>query len=220
MTMLKKENKKVLYFEGAGCSGTERNDVINCRIRTAFTNNNGEEIYLELSSAPIYNKKEVERHWLHVDHLFYIINGIGDENINGIRSDWQDLRENYNYTIGDITKWINKHLNCNFDSIEVLPDLAGYRVHGDNRSYNLVDKFEYNKELTVKREEIKKYFYELEKSEGKKYPNFGLWVDADNKNILHLLRHFNGYNKHWTINTDVENWIDSITEAKLGKYGC
>ena len=28
--------KKTLYFEGAGC--VPRNDVENCRIRTAFTN--------------------------------------------------------------------------------------------------------------------------------------------------------------------------------------
>ena len=35
---------KVLYFEGAGC--VPCNDVENCRIRTAFTNNEGEKVYI------------------------------------------------------------------------------------------------------------------------------------------------------------------------------
>jgi len=74
--------------------------------------------------------------------------------------------------------------------------------------------------VTKLREEIKKHFYDLEKSEGKKYPNFSLWVDEKDIHLLHLLRHFNGYNKHWSIRTDTENWKDSIQETKLGKYAC
>ena len=45
--------EKTLYFEGAGCSGTKRNDVENCRIRTAFHNDKGESIYLELTSCEV-----------------------------------------------------------------------------------------------------------------------------------------------------------------------
>jgi len=148
-------NKKTLYFEGAGMSETKRNDLNNCRIRTAFINLDGKEIYLELGSGNIYNKKEKEidkKYFLVVDHLFYIVEGIGDENKTGITKDRQDLRENYNYSNKDITKWINKNLNCNFDNIEILPDLAGYRVHAENRGYNLADNFIYNKDLTAKRE--------------------------------------------------------------------
>jgi len=216
-------NKKTLYFEGAGMSETKRNDLNNCRIRTAFINLDGKEIYLELESGNIYNKKEKEidkKYFLVVDHLFYIIDGIGNENENGIRHNHLDLRENYLYNNDDITAWINKNLNCKFDDVEILPNLAGYRVHGDNRSYNLVENFIYNKELTAKREEVKEYFNKLEKSEGKKYPNFSIWVDEKDLNILHLLRYFNGCNKHWEINTDLNNCIDEIKETKLGQYGC
>lgn len=42
---------KILYFEGAGMEGTQKNDVENCRIRTAFTNDLGEKIYLEVTSG-------------------------------------------------------------------------------------------------------------------------------------------------------------------------
>lgn len=42
--------------------------------------------------------------------------------------------------------------------------------------------------------------------------------------MLHLLRHFNGYNKHYIINVEsgesVEDWVASMTEAPLGRYGC
>jgi hypothetical protein len=214
--------KKVLYFEGAGWAGadTSKNTIGNCRIRTAFTNNEGKKIYFEASAAAIYDKKTITRYWLYIDHVFYITGDNNDCNKNSIKFDWQDLRDNYNYSKEDITKWINENLNCSFDTIEILPDLSGYRVHGDNRTYNMMEDYNYNSELIQKREEIHKYFYELEKSEGKQYPNFSLWVDDNDIHLLHLLRHYNGYNKHWSIRTDAENWKDTITETILGKYAC
>lgn len=43
---------KTLYFEGAGWSDTDSStNVGNCRIRTAFTNDDGRQIYLEMSSG-------------------------------------------------------------------------------------------------------------------------------------------------------------------------
>lgn len=213
---------KTLYFEGAGWSEADssKETIGNCRIRTAFTNNEGKEIYLEMQTAPKYKGKIIERYGLYIDYVHYITDDKDDCNNSRIPYDYRNTVDNYNYSNEDITKWINKHLNCSFKDILALPDLAGYRVHKDNRGYNLVDTFNYGIELTIKRENIKEHFNELEKSEGKKYPNFSLWVDEENKNILHLLRHFNGYNKHWTICTDGENWIDTIKETKLGKYGC
>lgn len=69
------------------------------------------------------------------------------------------------------------------------------------------------------RRKLKKIEYELEKSEGKKYPNLSLWVDENNPELLHLLRHFPGYNRHWEIK-NTENWKENMQETKLGKYAC
>ena len=216
---------KVLYFEGAGWSeaDTSINTIGNCRVRTSFINNEGKQIYLEMGTGFIYNeksKKEIERYYLHIDHVFYITGDNDDCNKNQIKYDWKNSKDNYSYSKEDITRWVNNNLNCSFDTIEVLPDLGGYRVHGDNSTYNLMENYNYNPELIIKREEIQRHFYELEKTEGKQYPNFTLWVDSNDINLLHLLRHFNGYNKHWSIRTDIENWKDSIQEIKLGEYGC
>lgn len=218
----KTKTLKTLYFEGAGMfqADSSKNTIGNCRIRTAFTNNENKQIYLEISAAPKYKGRELAEYKLRINFCYYITDDENSYNNNRMKYH-NDAIKNYNYSIKDITKWINNNLNCNFDNIEVLPDLAGYRVHKEKRGcYNLVDNFIYDIELTKKREQIYQYFYELEKSEGKKYPNFSLWVNKENKNILHLLRHFNGYNKHWSINTDVENWLDSLIECKLGKYAC
>ena len=54
------------------------------------------------------------------------------------------------------------------------------------------------------------------------YPNFSLWVDEEDAGVLHLLRHFIGYNKHWVIRTDcgetLDDWMGSMAEAPLGQY--
>lgn len=215
---------KTLYFEGAGWSkaDTSIKTIGNCRIRTSFINNEGKQIYLEMGSGSIYSKKhkkEIERYFLHIDFCFYVTGGDDDCNNSRIYFDRKDLRNNYDYSKKDILKWINKNLDCSFDIVEVLPDLGGYNVHG-NKTYNLMENYIYNLELIKKREKIEKYFYDLEKTEGKQYPNFSLWVDDKDFNLLHLLRHFNGYNKHWLIRTDAENWKDSIQESTLGKYAC
>ena len=59
---------KTLYFEGAGCIGTQVNDVENCRIRTAFRDNDGKEIYLELGGFKRVEKKAT-RVLLNVDFI-------------------------------------------------------------------------------------------------------------------------------------------------------
>jgi len=214
---------KTLLFEGAGWSKADTSEATigNCRCRTAFTNNKDEKIYLEISVGTQMKKKEIERYWLHIDFCFYITDDpkIDDCNESRYHHDWMHTKENYEYSVEDITKWINKNLNCSFDNIEVLPDLSGYRVHGENRSYNMMENYVYNKELIEVRELIYNVYYDLEKSEGKEFPNFSLWADEENVMILHLLRHYNGYNKHWTItiNNDL-SW--DAEETKLGKYAC
>ena len=141
--------------------------------------------------------------------------------------------------MAEILKFVNS-LGASFDAIEVLPNLAGYRVHAGGGKCNFGDEFPYDADLTAKRLAIHDEIYAIEKAEreedrekprherrfvhgpgyGKVYPNFSLWVDDKDPEVLHLLRHFNGFNKHWTINAAAENWKETMTECELGRYGC
>lgn len=225
---------KTLYFEGAGI--VPRGDVPNCRIRTAFHTDDGRSLYLEVSgmevtknTAPMYQGyTNVGR----LDHCHYII-GVSDE---GHQFYEHESWRAFEYNMKNLLRLVNV-LGGPFDAVEVLPDLAGYRVHADGGGYNYGDEFAHDPELTAKREAIRAEIYAMEKAEleedrrtnGKKfvhspgrmdYPNFSLWVDHDDPKTLHLLRHFNGYNKHWTIDATAEDWRASMTESLLGKYGC
>lgn len=112
----------------------------------------------------------------------------------------------------------------------VVPDSGGYQVFKENYSrkgterYNYGDEFQFDPDMTSRREAVYKKVYEIERKDGKKYPNFSLWVDQNDPGLLHLLRHFNGHNKHWNIRTDagetISDWMNSATEAPLGCYGC
>jgi hypothetical protein len=216
---------KTLYFEGAGWSDADiskATDMQNCRVRTAFTNNEGKKIYLEISAMEVTKSSSpLVKHLKYaawVTDCFYITGSNNDGNKNSIFTR-NEIRFEYNKE--NVLRFVNWTLGCNFNDVVTLPDLAGYRVFKDESGYkyNYGDEFVYNDELTKRAEKIHKYFYELEKSEGKRYPNFSLWVDEKNSELLHLLRHYNGYNKHWTIQ-NIKNWQDTITEEILGKYAC
>jgi len=216
---------KTLYFEGCGWGGADVSiaTIGNCRCRTAFTNEKGEKIYLEIDSGYQYNKKnkkQIDRYWLHVSFCFYITDNEDDCNNSRISLDWQDIKENYDYSFDDILKFVNNILGCSFDEIVVLPSLSGYRVHADNKDYNFMEDYSHNSELIATRKELYETYYKLEKSEGKEFPNFSLWTDEENEMQLHLLRHYNGHNKHWTItiNPSYKSWI--VEETFLGKYAC
>lgn len=205
---------KTLYFEGAGCVPV--GEVENCRIRTAFTNNNGKQIYLEITGLEKKNKKGESEFIGFIDSCHYITNENpnDDENKNRI---YPRNGETFKYTKENILKFVNS-LSCNFDAVVILPDLGGYRVFKEKDGHNFGDKFQFNAELTVKRQGIYEHFYAIEKAEKKEYPNFSLWTDEEDINILHLLRHFNGYNKHWRVDISGEGW--KIEETKLNKYAC
>ena len=207
---------KTLYFEGAG--SVPRGMVENCRIRTAFHNDKGEAIYLEMSGFEVTKNspRSIKQFTCagFVDHCHYIM---GDDDCN--KHSIVDMRhKTFEYNKSEILSIVNS-LGCSFDEVVILPDLAGYRVFKDREGHNFGDEFQFNAELAARAEEIRVHFYALEKSEGKKYPNFSLWVDQDNKEMLHLLRNFNGYNKHWSI-VNSENWQESIVETVFGKYAC
>jgi len=207
---------KTLYFEGAGCA--PRGEVENCRIRTAFHNDKGDAIYLEIMGVEVtkHNAKIYKdfKNVGVVHHCCYIKND-DDENKHSVK---EMRNKTFEYTKGNILNLVNL-LGCSFDEVVILPDLAGYRVFKEGGGHNFGDGFNFNAELTARAEKIKDHFYGLEKNEGKKYPNFSLWVDEKDPELLHLLRHFPGYNRHWEIR-NTKNWKETMTETKLGKYAC
>ena len=189
---------KTLYFEGAGC--VPRGDLENCRIRTAFTLDNGNKVYLEISGIevtksmlPVY---KAYKNVGFVDHCFYITGGYNNENNSKVyREDGIAYERNsqtfFEYDPENLLAFVNG-LGASFDAVQILPNLAGYRVHKDGGGYNFADEFTYDIERTVQAEKIKQFFYEFEKNElGKKFPNFSIYFDND---ILKVLIHYNGFN--------------------------
>lgn len=177
--------KKILYFEGAGC--VPCNDVENCRIRTAFTNKEGNKIYIELLSGYKHTKVEYEKNggklknpkwvsedgYLSCDFCHYITDDPEIDDCNKSRLDCErnTEMEKVKYTKENILAFVNENCNADFDEIVVLDSLAGYRVFADledpkkrntSEMYNFGDVFNYDVELTKKRrekvEEMKKKF--------------------------------------------------------------
>lgn len=156
---------KTLYFEGAGWADADTSkatDVGNCRIRTAFTNNEGKMIYLELqgNGKPQYKSYgkfsgEVLDITLFIDFCFYItdIDGKNDDCNKSRLSFDKTSMKSIDYTKKNIVTWVNKALNCSFDTMETLDNMEGYRVHADNRGYNLMDNHVVNPERTKARNE-------------------------------------------------------------------
>lgn len=205
---------KILYFEGAGC--VPRGEVENCRIRTAFHHYNGRGIYLEIMGNDVpRDKRGIRPAW-----------AVSCKDYAGIVTDcffiddqrYFNTNVTFEYTKENILSFVNG-LGGSFDEVVILPNLAGYRVHRENRGYNFGDEFTFDRVLTRRREQIEKYYYALEKSEGKQYPNFSLWVDEENPAMLHLLRSFNGYNRHWLIDATADDWQATATQTPLHSPG-
>lgn len=169
--------KKVLYFEGAGMSIYEEgSNVGNYRIRTAFLDDEGNSIYLELGGHEFNDKKRSE--WRsHIDHVFYIPQNDEEKTYEYPKNDMKG------YSKEEITKWVNKTFNTNFDTIEVLHDMEGYRVHGDNGNKNLMDNHILNRKRTEARikayNDIDMYF---RKKLNEKYSKISL-LKMDNDSI-------------------------------------
>jgi hypothetical protein len=185
---------KTLYFEGAGC--VPRGTVENCRIRTAFTNDCGEKIYLELMGVEI--TKHNKTAYPDYEKLGYV--GIVDCCVAVGDRDYKQIKVKRNmtfpYTHKGILDLINPHMRCSFDGVRVADDLSGYRVHADGSGHNFGDEFTPDLEREKEYHAIKKRYYQIEREEGKQYPNFSIWVDPIDFDKLHILRHFNSYNRH------------------------
>lgn len=177
------KQSKTLYFEGAG--NVPRGEVENCRIRTAFTLDNGEKVYLEISGVEVtkHTAKSFQgyKNIAFIDHCFYIV-GDRDEpsKFRIYRKDGRavERQEHFEYTHENILQFVNG-LGASFEKVVILPDLAGYRVHAGDGGYNYGDEFYYDTKRTAQAERIKQHFYKLEKERGAKYPCFSIWFEND-----------------------------------------
>ena len=166
---------RTLYFEGAGCIPS--GEVINCRIRSAFTNNDGKKIYIEFTSYTVteYDHKHYKRYFEYeagavlgfCDACYYITDDPSIDDCNKSRL-FCERNKHFIYTYEGIKNFINENCNASFDEIVVLDNLAGYKVFNDNgrnntpEAYNYGDIFAYDEELTKKRilkvAELSKHF--------------------------------------------------------------
>ena len=179
--------KKVLFFEGAGCENTCHNgEFTNCRIRTAFTNDEGKKIYLELLSRVITadDVKHVKKYPDSIYKGFAVGETIGfidschyitdDADIDDCNNSVLVSRRNapvIRYTKKDVLSFLKEYCNATFDDVQDLDWMAGYRVFSDNGKrgtfsyYNFSEDFQYNEKLdharNVKRKELETYYKEL-----------------------------------------------------------
>lgn len=112
---------KKLYFEGAGsfgCCDTAEELRGNCRLRTMFHDDKGRAVYLEILSGM---NKTAGR--LYVDSCHYI--GKDDYNLRRLPVERDSKRREY--TPAGILELLDE-IGAHFDAVEVLPNLAGYRV--------------------------------------------------------------------------------------------
>lgn len=214
---------RTLWFEGAGwekADSSQATDVGNCRIRTAFKDCCGIIIYLELLQGTNYVKNVGTGGWPYygvVDAAYRIV---GDDAAN-TGDNWVIPRnKKFNYAKQGILQLVNSIDNIEpFDEIQVSNYLMGYRVFKEGGGYNLGDEFVFDNELYQRRMEIYQRFYNLEQQEGKKFPNLSVWVDEENPTIAHMLRHFNGYNKHWIFDISTDDWMGTMKQTPLNSPG-
>ena len=162
--------KKTLTFEGAGC--VPANDMENCRVRTAFINDEGRAIYLEIIAGCRYEKYVNRRgnekyrkidNAISVDFCFYITgehddktakNGGDDCNNSKVIFEGKPVERSLDfhgkYTKAAILAFVNRYCHCSFTDIEVTNEFDGYRVHGSDH-YNLMEAFPIDYDLRAKR---------------------------------------------------------------------
>lgn len=196
---------KKLYFEGAGWDGAAKDyNGINPRIRTAFTNDLGHKVYLEILAGKRqkYMKGDpkyaaIPPLYMAVDFCQYITEDSKVQRCTGyplVNAKGEPLDRNMDrtrpYTLKAILKFVNEECHCSFDAVEVLPDLAGYRVHRDTsksgtaQGYNFGDEFQYDpvstRQMEKKVEELTAYYKSLFHQ---RYDNTSYWREG---NDLHV----------------------------------
>lgn len=136
----KEAGRGTLLLEGAGA--VPRGGLSNCRIRTAFTNDAGKQVYFEaqgVSKPPKgdrYRKAFADIPWEDygsTDFAFEITGQYDD--INERRLPQQqyagrpvDVGE-FPYTRQGLLDYVNRQFGCSFDDVKIVND-GSYRVHG------------------------------------------------------------------------------------------
>lgn len=186
---------KVLFFEGAGC--VERGDVENCRIRTAFTNDEGRGIYLELIGFDVTRTSPDK-------HKVYKVAGFADfchytvqKPVRRLHSktkkvyydyEYENVKKiqrgmNFEYSKKGILDFVNENLNCSFTEIKVLDSFDGYRVHKDGGGYNFIEDFEYKPEIAAaRRAKYNEIDMQIREQLCEKYSKISLY-DMDDESI-------------------------------------
>lgn len=162
---------KVLFFEGAGCA--ERGDLENCRIRTAFRNDEGKAFYLELSGFEKHKRTpDYLKHFENVGHIDYCYE-LGKDG-EKLRADIE--RKNFEYSRQSILDFVNREMGCSFTDIVIVDMFYDYRVHKDGGGYNFMEDHDWNVE---KAHAARKAFFDIDmkirKQLGEKYSQISLW---------------------------------------------
>lgn len=113
---------KALIFEGAGWDKeSASSDVGNCRIRTRIRNNEGTMIYLEINGFE--STKYTKREFPITGYVMHCFSQDCNED-----SPWRKHeRARIEYTAAGLLRWVNDHLSCSFDALQVVND--GLAVH-------------------------------------------------------------------------------------------
>lgn len=165
-----KKAVKVLFFEGAGCA--ERGDLENCRIRTAFRNDEGKAFYLELSGF--------EKHKWTPDRLKHFENVGTVDYCYELGKDGEKLRadierKNFEYNKATILDFVNKECGCSFTDIVITDMFYDYRVHKNGGGYNFMEDHDWNVE---KAHAARQAYFDLDmkirKQLGEKYSKISL----------------------------------------------
>lgn len=171
-----KEAVKVLFFEGAGCA--ERGDVENCRIRTAFTNDNGERFYLELSGVEVTHKSpERFNQYLNMGFVDYCYQ-LGEDG-EKIRFDIE--KHNFEYSKADILDFVNTELGCSFTEIYVTDLFYWYLVHKQGGGYNLMEDHNFDHEKATRaRNAFNEIDMKIRRQLGERYSKISLHEVGEN----------------------------------------
>lgn len=121
---------KTLKIEKAGSAIY---NGLNCRMRTAFKNDNGEAIYFEFHAGHVYQKNKPDYHYIAVSHLFRLdIERDMRANYSSTLSPFEDsiTSQKLEYTESNIL-YILSLLGLNNINI-VYTDYKEYAVHTSN----------------------------------------------------------------------------------------
>ena len=122
-----------LIFEGAGC--VPRGELENCRIRTAFHDSEGREIYLEIIGSANPNMKKIKDSDVlgFIDFAFHI-----DEEDGPTMQRWIRNITKISYTRECILDYVELISGVRFDGMEIV-EYNTYHVHDGNGGFICCD---------------------------------------------------------------------------------